>query len=482
MGIVNKCCTFVKHLITLCCLICNLVNNRIISSQLMMEKALMTSIYPELHFNTTEQWMNDPNGLVKFKDEYHLFYQASPEGTEWRDIGWGHAVSSDLATWTQKPNALDATATTMCFSGSAIVLNDELIGFYTACDYEWHGEEFHVLSQTQRAVKYDQNSGTLLELYKEPILDIGSKEFRDPKVIKMSDELWLMVIARSRDHIIEFYQSSNLKKWDKVGEFDDCKLRTGAWECPDLIKLTVNDQEKWVLLLSVDYGTRSGSSGMIYMIGDLRENCFVKDTVAMAGNDFFWFDYGPDIFAGQGFYTEDNSPPTVMAWLNSWQYAKDFPSYGLPQMQSLPRTLSLVKIDSGLRVAQTIPNSVLARARCYDFSVVEKSELTIPSSSILQVTLSNNTNSDLTFILNENNTITITHDANNKTLLFIRKDTTQRLNGCVTNYLCPLVTNILEVTICFDKASVEFFADGGLASCSFRTSELYSTVLVKRIS
>lgn len=440
------------------------------------------SMYPELHFHTTEQWMNDPNGLVKFQGEYHLFYQASPEGAEWRDIGWGHAVSCDLVSWTQKPNALNATSTTMCFSGSAIVRNGEIVGFYTACDYEWRGNEFCVLRQAQRAVKYDENSGALVELYEEPILDIGSSEFRDPKVIKLSDNLWLMLIARSRDHIIEFYQSTNLKHWSKVSEFNDCELRTGAWECPDLVKLKFDNQEKWVLLLSVDFGTRSGSSGMIYIIGDLLGNCFVKDTVAMDNNDFFWFDYGPDIFAGQSFYTEDNSPPTVMAWLNSWQYGKEFPSYGLPQMQSLPRILSLVSIDSGLRVAQTIPHSVSTRAHCIDFSLMQPGELSIPPSCLLRVNLTNNTNSHFAFILNENNTITITHDAENKTILFVRKDATERLKGCITDYLCPLVTDALEVTICFDKASVEFFADGGLATCSYRTSEFYSSVLVKRIS
>lgn len=438
----------------------------------------MASLYPELHFNTFEQWMNDPNGLVKFKGEYHLFYQASSEGSEWGNIGWGHAVSNDLVSWVQKSNALHATATTMCFSGSAITLNDELLGFYTACEYKWKGDEFCVLNQTQRAVKYDEKSEELIELYQAPILDIGSTEFRDPKVIRMFDNLWLMLIARSREHIIEFYQSHDLKQWNKVSEFSDCQLRSGAWECPDMTKIKVADDEKWVMLLSVDSGTRSGSSGMIYMIGDWLGNSFVKDKIAMEGNDFFWFDNGPDIFAGQSFYTEDNSSPTVIAWLNSWQYAKDFPSYGLPQMQSLPRTISLVKTDNGLRVSQTFPNSVLSKAVSYTYNVNQKEELVIPSSSVLRVNLSNTINSSIIFHLNENNTFALSHDLERKTILFVRKDGTGRLNGCATQYLCHKVTNMLEVVVCFDKASIEFIADGGVMSCSFRTSELYSQVSI----
>ena len=442
----------------------------------------MSNIYPKLHFITTDQWMNDPNGLVKLNDEYHLFYQASPNGPEWRDIGWGHAVSKDLVSWTQKPNSLYATDTMMCFSGSAIVQNDEILGFYTACDYEWRETEFYVHNQTQRAVKYDKHSEVFIELYHEPILDICSSEFRDPKVIKISDNQWLMLIARSRDHIVEFYYSADLSQWHKVSEFNDCQLRTGAWECPDLIKFTINNQEKWVLLLSVDFGTRSGSSGMIYMIGDFRDNCFLKDPLAMNGNDFYWFDYGPDIFAGQSFFTEDTSLPTVMAWLNSWQYGKQFPSYNLPQMQSLPRTLSLVSVDTGLRVAQTIPSSIFSKANNFEFSVTCLNQLLIPASSLLQVNLSHSKNSQLTFILNSTNTITMHHDVQNKTILFVRHDLTERLNGCVSQYICPLLTDQLEVIICFDKASVEFFADGGLATSSFRTSKLYSEVLIKHAS
>ena len=33
------------------------------------------SLRPQFHFSSKKNWINDPNGMVYYKGEYHLFFQ-----------------------------------------------------------------------------------------------------------------------------------------------------------------------------------------------------------------------------------------------------------------------------------------------------------------------------------------------------------------------------------------------------------------------
>src|SRR5579862_7585172 len=84
---------------------------------------------PQIHFSPPAHWMNDPNGLVYYQGIYHLFYQYYPGATVWGPMHWGHATSTDLIHWDNKPIALYPDSIGLIFSGSAVVDYNNTSGF-----------------------------------------------------------------------------------------------------------------------------------------------------------------------------------------------------------------------------------------------------------------------------------------------------------------------------------------------------------------
>ncbi|MEY4462314.1 MAG: hypothetical protein RLY98_854, partial [Bacteroidota bacterium] len=89
----------------------------------------MKTFRPDLHFSPKANWINDPNGLVYFEGEYHLFFQYYPHDMIWGPMHWGHAVSTDLIHWEELDVALEPIGETMIFSGSAVIDYNNTAGF-----------------------------------------------------------------------------------------------------------------------------------------------------------------------------------------------------------------------------------------------------------------------------------------------------------------------------------------------------------------
>src|SRR4028118_2284992 len=93
-------------------------------TQAQPDPELIDEFRPTYHFTPPTGWMNDPNGLVYYEGEYHLFYQ------HLFPSHWGHAVSADLVHWTHLPIALAPDERGLIASGSAVVDWNDTSGFF----------------------------------------------------------------------------------------------------------------------------------------------------------------------------------------------------------------------------------------------------------------------------------------------------------------------------------------------------------------
>jgi fructan beta-fructosidase len=160
-----------------------------------MDKMITNNLYkekyrPQYHFSPEKNWSNDPNGMVYYQGEYHLFYQYNPADVVWGPMHWGHAVSKDLIHWEHLPIALEPDQKLgMIFSGSAVVDKNDTTGFFDGGEglvaiYTTHLEREEGPLQ-QQAIAYSKDNGRSWTKYEgNPVIkNYGVEDFRDPKVI-----------------------------------------------------------------------------------------------------------------------------------------------------------------------------------------------------------------------------------------------------------------------------------------------------------
>ncbi|MWA15184.1 GH32 C-terminal domain-containing protein [Streptomyces sp. BA2] len=240
---------------------------------------------PQFHFTPKKNWMNDPNGLVYYKGEYHLFYQYNPNGNSWGDMSWGHTVSKDLVRWKELPLALSHDDKEAVFSGSAVVDWNNTTGFGTKKNPPMVAIYTSAYKDTgiqAQSLAYSTDRGRTWTKYKgNPVIDLGSKEFRDPKVQwHAPTKSWLMTVSLSTEHKVQFYSSKNLKDWKLLSDFGPAGATGGVWECPDLFPLPVDGDKKrtkWVLVVNINPGGIAGGSAAQYFVGDFDGKKFTAD-------------------------------------------------------------------------------------------------------------------------------------------------------------------------------------------------------------
>jgi fructan beta-fructosidase len=423
---------------------------------------------PQFHFSPARNWTNDPNGLVYFDGEYHLFFQFNPFGDRWGHMSWGHAVSSDLVHWRELPVALAEENGVMIFTGSTVVDQHNSSGFCAggkACMvaiYTGHTPETksHPALQTQNIAYSNDRGRTWTKYARNPVLDLHMSDFRDPKVLwSERAKRWVMVVSLPNDHKVRFYGSPDLKHWQPLSDFGPAGAASGQWECPELFELPIESkpgQTRWVLKIGLNPGALQGGSGEQYFVGQFDGTGFVNDNPASLT---LWTDYGKDCYCALTFNNLPRTePPVMLGWMNNWQYAGEVPTHPWRGQMTVPRKLALRETSDGLRLVQN-PIDALAQLR----------QPWNPESDIfeLQATVKLGSAKEVGWILFAGDAAsTVVGYDREKQQLFVERRHSGETNfskDFPTGTTAPLQLSgdELRVNILMDRSSIEVFADDG---------------------
>lgn len=280
---------------------------------------------PQYHFTAPRGWLNDPNGLIFYRGEYHLFYQYNPHDIAWGAPYWGHAVSADMINWRHLPVALEPDALGSIFSGTIVADDHNTSGLFgkdggLVALFTHHADD----GTEYQSLAYSADCGRSFVKYSGNPVIRGNRgpewrDFRDPKVLRFNNE-WLMITGGGT---YRFFRSTNLIDWHFVSDMAVFE------EFPDLFKLG----DQWILNVN-GYG---------YYAGLLTAKGFTP-TQGIRPEDF--------ANSWQACYSYENMPDSRCVWLAWMRDAAKGPTDPWRCNMSIPRELTAVKEAGETRVCQ----------------------------------------------------------------------------------------------------------------------------------
>lgn len=419
---------------------------------------------PQLRFSPFKGWMNDPNGLCKVGDTYHLFFQYHPNGIDWGPMHWGHAASKDLYCWIHYPvfqypeSNLDALgATGGAFSGNAFFDRDGSLSFYYTERLPAY-DLFKDYKEVQKRMRPDK--GLLKPVANALVLADGpdgtTHDIRDPKVWYDGDAgQYRMVLGSAVDGnpAILLYNSADGDNWEFASvlyrappHFRDGGAR--CVECPDFFVIDGH----WVLVAGfVGYTeAETGRHNLLYaVVGSFENGAFTPYSDHMQELDF-----GTDYYAMQSFW--DGERQLAFAWLFNWETRKPAGSAYSGEL-SLPRLLTL---DQHHRLLMN-PEAAVATLRTRQLEPANERYAPADGCAV-EMSVSGQLNGlILVGTSTSGETVTLTHGGDGLTLELSEDD------GRITyRTTCSELT---DVRLFFDRGVIELFANGGLI-CGTRRS------------
>lgn len=254
------------------------------------------------HINPSKGLLNDPNGLIYYKGEYHVFFQWNPNECSHGSKHWAHRKSKDLIEWEELPTALkpgDWYDMDGCYSGSAVEKDGILYLIYTGNVKKGQRRySYQCLAKSLDGVSFEKLG---------PIIDDGdipvgyTRHYRDPKVY-FADGKYYMYIGAQKDTLkgtIVKYESLDLINWKFLGEILEGEFGYMC-ECPDVFNLEGEE----VLIFSPQG---------IEPLGDLYNNLYQSGYI-LKGGEFIELDRGFDFYAPQTFLDEYGQR-VLIAWM-----------------------------------------------------------------------------------------------------------------------------------------------------------------------
>ena len=266
-----------------------------------------------------------------YQGEYHLFYQHNPYGTQWGNMHWGHAISTDLVHWQELPIVLYPDRLGTIFSGSGVVDWHNTTGFQTGdekpliCAYTSAGEPF------TQSIAYSNDGGKEWTKYAgNPVLEHIVGRNRDPKVIwHDATQAWVMALYLD-GHDYALFSSPDLKEWTRLCDIE----LPGSTECPDFFELLVHGDildTRWVF-----WGARGS-----YVLGRFDGQAFEWESQEHTYN------WGGDSYAAQ---TWSDIPTTDGRRIQIAWFRVDLPGMPFNQTMTFPCELTLRGTPEGIRL------------------------------------------------------------------------------------------------------------------------------------
>ncbi len=428
-----------------------LVCLQIVLAAVAVQAAEYTELYrPQFHFSPKKNWTNDPNGMVFYKGEYHLFFQHNPLGINWGNMTWGHAVSPDMFHWEQLDHAIKPDKLGTIFSGSAVVDWDNTAGFQKGdektivCIYTSAGGT-SAESQGQpftQSIAYSTDRGrTFIKYENNPVLKHIVGGNRDPKVLwHKPSKKWIMALYLD-GNAYALFSSPNLKQWTRLCDVP----MAGSSECPDLFELPVDGsaaKTKWVF-----WGANNH-----YLLGTFDGTTFKKE----AGP--FPTHFGANRYAAQSF---SDIPATdgrriQIAWMSGGKY----PGMPFNQQMSLPVELTLRTFPEGVRLCthpvKEIDSLHKEKKKSIDGALKPgENPLAGISGDLFDIQLKIEPAAANTITLNLRGT-PIVYDVKSK-----------RLSAMGTSAVVDLVESSLGLRVLVDRSSIEIFTADGRVNMAY---------------